>query len=223
MEILCDGCHAKLNIPDEKIPQDQKVTITCPKCQEKLALDTRAVQSGESVPAAEKKVLSEAGEIGTQQSFGGDAALESYEEGVKLALVAVNETDQFEGLKEAIEDLGYKYVSAENTSQAISKMRFHTFEMVVLSDRFDGIELTQSPVLQYLNHLSMSIRRRIFIVLIGNSFNTMDHMTAFTMSANLVVNKKDLNKLTGILKNSISDNERFYKVFTDTLLEAGRS
>ncbi len=102
-------------------------------------------------------------------------------------------------------------------------MRFHTFDLVILTDRFDGIELGQSPVLQYLNHLSMSIRRRMFVALVGDAFNTMDHMMAFAMSANLVINRRDLDKLAGILKNAVSDNEKFYKVFMDTLSELGKA
>ena len=209
MEIICESCNTKLNVPDEKIPQGRQVKITCPKCKEKLALDTRAEKA-------------ETDKAGPEPSFGGEAALELYEEGVKLALVAESDPDQIEKLKESIEDLGYRYVSVESTSQAISKMRFHTFELVLLSDRFDGIDLAQSPVLQYLNHLSMSIRRRMFVVLVGDSFHTMDNMAAFTMSANLVVGRRDLDKLTGILKNAIVDNEKFYKVLVDTLVEAGK-
>lgn len=212
MEIICHGCNAKLNVPDEKIPQGQQVTITCPKCKEKLALDTLA-ENGET----------ETGKAEPAPGLGGEAALEFYEEGVRLALIAESEPDLIEKIKESIEDLGYRYVPVESTSEAISKMRFHTFNLVVLSDRFDGIELEQSPVLQYLNHLSMSIRRNMFVVLIGDSFHTMDHMTAFAMSANLVVSSRDLDKLTGILKNAITDNEKFYKVFMDTLVEVGKS
>ena len=211
MEIICEGCNAKLNVPDEKIPQGQQVTITCPKCKEKLALDNRAEKSG-----------TETGQADPAPSSGGEAALEFYEDGLNLALVAESDPGQVERLKESMQDLGYRYVPVESTSQAISKMRFHTFDLVVLSDRFDGIELAQSPVLQYLNHLSMSIRRRIFVVLVGDSFHTMDNVTAFTLSANLVVSTRDLDKLTGILKNAMADNERFYKVFTDTLVEAGK-
>ena len=216
MEINCDGCNTKLNIPDEKIPPDQQVTITCPKCKGKMALGPRVSNHRQTTP--------ERSNAGTVQALGGDAAaLEFYEEGVKLALVAENDPGQLEKLKEALEDVGYQYVAAENTGQAISKMRFHTFELVIISDGFDGIELAQSPVLQYLNHLSMTIRRRMFVALIGDSFNTMDHMTAYAISANLVVGRRDVDKLTGILKNAIADNEKFYKVFMDTLGQVGKS
>ena len=59
--------------------------------------------------------------------------------------------------------------------------------------------------------------------MIGDKFRTMDHMMAFTMSANLVVNRKDLDKLSNILRRAISDNEKFYKVFMDTLKETGKA
>lgn len=216
MEIKCDSCNTKLNVPDEKIPPAQQVKITCPKCKGKLTLGPRASKPRQSTPEGSK--------AGTVKTLGSNAAaLEFYEEGIKLALVAENDPGQIEKLKEAIEDVGYKYVAAENTGQAISKMRFHTFELVIISDGFDGIELEQSPVLQYLNHLSMTLRRRMFVALIGESFNTMDHMMAFAMSANLVVGRRDVDKLTGILKNAIADNEKFYKVFMDTLGQVGKS
>jgi len=216
MEIKCDSCNTKLNVPDEKIPPDQQVTITCPKCKGKLTLGPKASKPVQSTHGGSK--------AGKGQALRGNAAaLEFYEEGVKLALVAENDPGQLEKLKEAIEDVGYKYVAAENTGQAISKMRFHTFKLVVISDGFDGIELAQSPVLQYLNHLSMTIRRQMFVALIGDSFNTMDHMMAYAMSANLVVGRRDIDKLTGVLKNAIADNEKIYKGLMDTLGQVGKS
>ena len=153
----------------------------------------------------------------------GIALRQADEEGVRLALVMENDAQQAEKLSEGVEELGYKYVPAENTRAAIGKMRLHQFDLVILADGFDGIELGQSPVLRYLNHLSMSIRRRIFVALIGDDLKTMDQMMAFVMSANLVINPKDMDKLTTVLKHAISDNEKFYKVFMDTLVEVGKA
>ena len=62
----------------------------------------------------------------------------------------------------------------------------------------------------------------MFLVLMDDQLKTMDNMMAFAMSANAVVNKRDLDKLPAILKKAISDNERFYKVFMDTMNELGR-
>ena len=48
-------------------------------------------------------------------------------------------------------------------------------------------------------------------------------MKAFAMSANAVINRKDLDKTTSILKKAIVDNAKFYKIFMDTLAEVGRA
>ncbi len=215
MEIKCDNCSAKLNIPDEKIPQGRQVSIVCPKCKQKLTLGVPAPKTERPVPAVEETLSTKTVDAGSSFEF--------YEEGVKLGLVAASDSDQLKKLKQVVEELGYKYVPVENTSDAISKMRFHTFDLVVLSDQFDGIELAQSPILQYMNHLSMFIRRRMFVALVGDSFNTMDQMMAFSMSANLVINSREMDNLTNIMKGSIADNEKFYKVFFDTLLEVGKA
>ena len=217
MEIICKKCGAEFNIADEKIPKGQRVAVSCPKCKNKLTIDTRG-------PEKLKKPATTAGRAGEKaSSYGDDEALGFYEEGVKLALVTANEQQQAERLKQAVDGLGYRFVWAKNTREAIGKMRLHHFDLVILNDGFDGIALKQSPVLQFLNHLSMSLRRQIFLALIGDNLKTMDNMMAFAMSANLVVNKKDLDKLTAIMKKAILDHERFYKVYMDSLVEAGKA
>jgi hypothetical protein len=104
----------------------------------------------------------------------------------------------------------------------MSKLRLHHFDLIIISDGFDGQDLANSPITHYLNHLSMSIRRKIFLVLLSDKFKTMDNMIAFARSANIIVNPDDLSNLPLLLKRGISDNEKLYKVFTDTLKEAGK-
>ncbi len=242
MEVVCEYCHAKLNIPDEKLPPDQRVRISCPRCKNKLVLDTRGrkpdvlahpvegaielARSGEDLSGAEIQKESQPPqpeEIPWDEQLEEDTALDLYEEGEKLALVLDSGAHDREKIIQAHETLGYRSVPAEDSKKAISKMRFHNFDLVIMADHFDNLPLEQSPVLGYLNHLSMSIRRKIFLVLIGERFRTMDPMMAFTMSANLVINVKDLDRLASILRRAVSDNEKFYKVFYDTLEEVGKT
>jgi len=242
MEIVCKECKAKLNIPDEKIPQGQRVSVLCPRCKNKLIIDTTEAGTEASPPAADEPAVprspgeglpdtsheeafepSEPEGIPEFDDAEEDSILDTYGEGEKLALVMDNDAHYTENIKEALEELGYRYVPAENTQKAIGKMRFQNFDLVVLSDQFDNVPLEQSPILQYLNHLSMSVRRKVFLVLISDKFRTMDHMMAFTMSANLVISLNDLDKLSIILKRAVSDNEKFYKVFFDTLREVGKA
>jgi predicted Zn finger-like uncharacterized protein len=222
MEVVCENCKAKLNIPDEKIPAGKRTIISCPKCKNKISLEPPAAEPAQ--PVSEVKREAEPPQPKPRAAAEEEKVedLGFYEEGVKLALVLENEPGEAEAVKAAVEELGYKYVSAENTRMAVSTLRLHHFDLVVLSDRFEGVAMEQSPVIQYMNNLSMSIRRRIFLALIGDTFKTMDNMTAYAMSVNMVINREDLDKLPSILKRGLSENEMFYKVLMDLLVEVGK-
>ena len=224
MEIICEKCNARLNIPDEKIPSGQQATVSCPKCQNKLMLNARGSRTKSATLAVEGKAESHLKEpASNDDNWDDDASLDFFEEDAKLALVMGNGAQQVKKLGRTIEELGYRCVKAKNTRDAISKMRLHYFDLVVLSDGFDGIDLAQSPILQHINNLSMSVRRRSFLALVADEFKTMDNMMAFAMSANMVINGGDLDRLTSIMQHAISDNEKFYKVFMDTMVEVGKA
>ncbi len=241
MEIVCGSCKAKLNIPDEKLPQGQRVSIKCPRCQNKIVLDTATKKPDEKLHAdqapdatghsASDSPVSSTTE--TSETSSGDnmyglddteaaSALTSYGEGEKLALIMVTDTRPSDKIDEALAKMEYHVIRAKNTQEAVAKMRLQNFDLVILSDLFDNVPLGRSPVMQYLNQLSMSVRRKMFILLISDACRTLDHMMAFAMSANLVINWKDLDKLSTILPRSVSDNEKFYKVFMDALKETGK-
>ena len=224
MEIICETCKARLNIPDDKIPKDHRATVSCPKCKNKLTLNPHTPKRQNPGAVAEREVEKEQNRWHEETNYGDeDASLDFFEEGVKLALLMETDAQRAEKLKRTVEELGYRGVLARNTRDAVGKMRLHQFDLVFLSDQFDEIDLKQSPVRQHMNNLSMSVRRRVFFALIGDNFKTMDHMMAFAMSANMVINSNDLDRLTAILKHAISDNEKFYKVFMDTMAEAGKA
>ena len=39
MELVCAGCNSRFNIPDEKIPRNQKAKVNCPKCKERITIE----------------------------------------------------------------------------------------------------------------------------------------------------------------------------------------
>ncbi len=225
MEVTCGHCKKKLNIPDEKIPKDQRVTLSCPKCKNKITIDTRKPEEEKPSPAEPKaKPAQEPEEKGYgYDDFSDDEDLGSFEEDAKLALVMDSDPDNAEKIKGAVEDLDYKHISAPNIRDAIGKLRFHHFDLIILSDGFDGQGVEQSPILNYLNQISMSVRRTIFVAVISDDFKTMDNSMAFAMSVNAVINGQDVEKLSGILRKAVSENERFYKVYMDALVETGRA
>jgi DNA-binding NtrC family response regulator len=149
-----------------------------------------------------------------------DYAIEYYED-VKLALVMADEPFN-RVIKPAVEERGYKFITAPNIREALLKLRYHHFDMMILSEGFDGQEIAGGPILNYLNHMSMSGRRRIFLTLISDRYKTMDEMMAYALSANMVVNTRDIGNLALLLKRGIQEYEQFYKVFLDILQEEGK-
>ena len=237
MEVTCSECKTKLNVPDEKIPRDQMVRINCPKCKSKITIDSRKNAREESsdsedftktgklhlkfIEPKHEKPPEEEGY--SYDDYSDDADLDFFEEDTKLALIMAADNDQSEKIKTAVQGLGYKCVAPKNTRDALGKMRFHHFDLVFLTAGFDGQELGNNPVLNHLNHLSMSSRRMIFLALMGDRLKTMDSMMSYAMSANTVITSKDIESLSSILKKSIKEHEKFYKVFMDTLVEAGKA
>jgi CheY-like chemotaxis protein len=238
MEITCDSCSAKLNLPDEKIPKDQIVRISCPKCKNKIRLDPRKTADTEPSPTEppehddtgkfrlkfiESQRPSEPEEEGyNYDDYTDDEALEFFEEDAKLSLVMSSDDEQAEMIKKSVEELGYKYITASDTRDALGKMRFHHFELVVLCDGFDEQNLEQNAITRYLNTLSMSVRRRILVALMGEQFRSLDDTMAFAVSANAVINIKDLEKLTPMLRKAISDHDKFYRVYMEAMGELGK-
>ena len=236
MEITCEHCKAKLNVPDEKIPKDQLVRINCPKCKNKISIDSRkavkeevpksniSADNGKSQSKAVEKEKGKAEEESySYKDFSDDESLDLFDENDKLAMFMSGNPEDSDNIRSAIEELGYTCIQPSNTRDALGKMRFHNFDMIFLSEGFDGQELSNSPILNYLNHISMSSRRNIFLALMGDQFKTLDEMMAYSMSANAVINPKDMDKLSTIINKGIADNEKFYKVFMDTMVETGKA
>jgi len=222
MEVVCSNCQARLKIPDEKVPETGRVTANCPKCKSKISFE-------KSRPDPESPLVQETPEMDSalpeQDSEYRDEdpfSLDFYEEGAKLALLMLSEGEADSGVREATEGLLHKTVLVKDAGEGISKMRFHLFDLLVLSEHFEGVPWAQSPVLHYLNRLPMHTRRKSFLVLLGSEFSTMDRMTAFGLSADLVVNPKDMNEFAGILKAALWNQENFYLAFTETLNELGK-
>ncbi len=222
MEVVCSNCQARLKIPDEKVPETGRVTANCPKCKSKITIEKAHPDPEKSLfqdmPDLDFAVPDEDSEYRDEDPF----SLDFYEEGAKLALLMVSVAEAENRVREATEGLLHRPVLVKDAGEAINKMRFHQFDLLILSEQFEGIPWLQSPILHYLNRLSMHTRRKSFLVLLSKEFSTMDRMTAFGLSADLVVNPKDLDEFSGILKAAVWNHENYYGAFMETLNELGK-
>lgn len=229
MDITCGNCRAQFKIPDEKLPKDKLVAVPCPKCKEKITVDTRAKSSGGSPPANGKSPASNgkagknlADEVISGQYDAADKPFDYIDEGTLTALVCDADPGNKARVRAALESMRYRVTEASTAREALKAMRFHIFDMVVLNEMFDTDNPENNHVLKFLGRLAISTRRQIFLVLLCSEHRTMDNMASFTKSVNIIVNLKNIDEVGSIISAGVSDNNAFYRTFTDTLKKMGR-
>jgi hypothetical protein len=96
------------------------------------------------------------------------------------------------------------------------------YDLIVVNESFDTKNPESNGVLIYLERLSMTVRRKIFVAMVSSRYRTMDNMMAFHASVNLIVNIKNIEDIGKILSRGITDTQLFYSVYKETLKESGR-
>jgi CheY-like chemotaxis protein len=144
-------------------------------------------------------------------------------EGGATALVC--ETDQAvrEKLIDGLKGMGCQITAPATAKDALKAMRFHVFDVIVLNEAFDAAGPEANSVLQYLEGMAMTTRRRIFVALLSARHRTMDNMAAFNRSVNIVINLKSIEDAGKIIKQGLADNKAFYHIFQETLQKMGKA
>lgn len=132
---------------------------------------------------------------------------------------SIAETRNF--INSALQEQKYKVEFSASSSETFEKLRFNQYDVIILNEDFDG-NPENNEVLNYFQNMPISVRRHIFVALVGENFKTLDNMTAFSKSVNLVINKQDLPDLSNILKKSIADHDQFYMVYKEILRKLGK-
>ncbi len=134
----------------------------------------------------------------------------------ETALVCTADQASRDKVLQALQALGFQVSETAMAKDALKSMRFHSFDVVVVDEGFER------EVLDYLENLSMTTRRHIFVVLLSDALRTMDNMAAFHRSVNLVINRKNIDDAGGIIRRGINDSKNFYSVFMDGLRKIGK-
>lgn len=215
MDIICDSCTSKFRIPDEKIPAGKVSTIACPKCKNRISLNPTK-ESGSEVFAEEKSNADDDYDL-SEKPF------DFIEEEGLTALVCDQNPNVRQTVGEALRMMDYQITVADSARDALKRMRYHIYDLIVINESFDTNNPEANGVLLYLERLGMSVRRNIFVAMVSTRYRTMDNMMAFRDSVNLIINVKNIEDVGKILSRGITDSELFYNVFKEALKETGRS
>lgn len=214
MNIICTHCKSQFKIADDKIPAGRSASFPCPKCRTRITVGAEPV-------APEGKVS--LNEVDTSGYNPADRPFDFVEEEGKTALVCEQHPLLKKPIIESLELMEYQITVAENARDALKRMRYHVYDIVVVDEDFDTDNPEANGVLIYLERLGMSLRRNIFVALVSSRHRTMDNMTAFLKSVNLIVNSKNIEDFPKILSRGLTDHLTFYRVFREKLKETGRA
>jgi predicted Zn finger-like uncharacterized protein len=118
-----------------------------------------------------------------------------------------------EKIGRCLTEQGYEVFVANDTQQAVERMRESHVDVVILDQSFDPVDQGTAFVTREVNVLRPAQRRRIFFVSLSSSKRTMDAHAAFLQNVNIIVNLNDLGDLDEILERSMREFNELYKDF----------
>ncbi len=213
--IACSRCNSRFRLPEGRTWPEGAAGISCPRC------GGRITAGGEPPAAAEATVSLRELDPGAYNDA--DRPFDFIEEEGKTALVCEQHPLLKKPILESLQQMDYQITVADNAREALKRMRYHTYDVVVVDEGFDTDNPETNGVLLFIERLGMSARRNMFVVLVSNRHRTMDNMTAFLKSVNLVVNTKNVEDFPKILNRALTDHLAFYRVFREKLKETGRA
>lgn len=201
MNVTCHTCKAKFNIPEHKIPQDKELTLKCPKCSVRI-----------KIPSVNRqKTIEKKQQPSSALSFGNRQA----------ALVLVDDDNLKKRVCSVIGQMGFNAEVATNIKAALTKMEYHIYPLVIVDDTFDlnkGIH----GIMDRMNAMDMSMRRRICLIWISTRYNTHDNMASLHSSVNGIIHIDDAIHLEAVMSRIIKEHKNSYTVFNTALKQIGR-
>jgi len=201
----CPSCSQKIAVDDSKVP-DRPFSVKCPKCQNVVRLPGLPRPAGAPQPAEPDHPPTEVAASPPRDAGEG--------RGRERALVCLPDRAQAEAISSVLARLGLGPRSVARSEEGARILEQGACEVVVTNrgsaDSRDGV-----PLSQRVGRLSPDARRRVFLVLVGNEFQTGDGTQAFANLADLVLHPEDLPSSDNLLQNTIADRERLYQVFLE--------
>jgi CheY-like chemotaxis protein len=216
MTVTCPSCNTSLTIPDERLPKGKVLTAACPRCKGQIVIDTSPPPAG---PRAEAVGGASAATVPAPRP---EAPAAYAEQAQARALVCVAAQAERDPVLAALKREGYAAHAAADAADAIERLRFTAYALVILREGFGSAAGDGNPVLEHLAEMGMATRRLMHVVLVSPSVRSHDASAAFARSVDLVLHTNDVPHLAEALKRSRVEAEQAYRVFLESLRAAGK-
>ncbi len=122
----------------------------------------------------------------------------------------------FAKVKTVLGEKEYLVTAAESPEQVTSLLQSsHQLDILLLDPSFHSEQQGGASIMRYLNMLNPARRRRVFVVVVSQTYKTMDTQAAFSHGVNMIVNSNELEMLPGALVHSINDFNNLYRAFNE--------
>ncbi len=226
MQIACPWCSYPLVIEEAKIPPHTFRT-RCPKCAGGIQLPGTdnpggaAAKYGPEPPGASPSGNGRAPTATDPPSAPTPAEAPrttgftpSSEQSAPAALVALEDAHLASAMTNLLKQQGYAPESLNPWQEKVRLLHQGDYELMVTAR--SGPVLEEGKTLyKRMDHLSPEARRRTFLILIGEEFQTGDGNQAFVAAADLVVHPSGLSDVGALLARRLEERARVYRAFND--------
>ncbi|MBC8209117.1 MAG: hypothetical protein H8E79_08130 [Desulfobulbaceae bacterium] len=225
MIITCNHCQKKITGGDklraslEKLTPGQTLRLKCPHCGQPISLtadilnekqDASPNRQNTSTPTPPPAPDPDWLDIMLHKESGGSEVLPK-------ALILMHDSASRATLASGIEELGFLPFFPDSVSSAKERLRLSSYEMVILHSGYEGSSLADSTFHTFMRAMKMNRRRSILYVLLGPEFHTLYDLEALSLSANLVMNEKELPMTKTVLRRALNDHRELFDPFTEEI------
>ena len=129
------------------------------------------------------------------------------------ALLAINMPEWLARSRAILTQCGYKARAASNHEDFYSRLTRTRYEVVVIEESFSSDSIVDNVSLYRVQQMAMQDRRGTTIIILGNSFETLNPRLAYQQSVHAVLNPDDLESLGPVVQQAVTNNGLFNEIF----------
>ena len=130
-----------------------------------------------------------------------------------VALLCIDSQELLETATSQLTSLGFEVHTVAAAEEAISHLYSHSYNVVMISEDFEGGDAETNPVLSELAVMPLDVRRSMFVILVSPSRVALSPMEAFALSVDLVIRPQDVANLKALVGQGLARHEALYAAF----------
>jgi CheY-like chemotaxis protein len=224
MIVTCPGCHVNLNISDDRIPKGRIVNAVCPRCKGPITIDMTGAAATPAQPAPVQTAPPPAPPAPAEAppAVPPEEPVPYGERRQSRALICMTAPEERQQVVAVLKEAGYATQAAANPAEALERLRFAVYAVVVVREGFDGPAEGGPSLWEALAEMPMAMRRNTHVVFVSPTVASHDPAAAFAKSVDLVIHPNDLTHLADALNRSLTETEQIYRVFRETQVALGK-